>query len=173
MGQLKCKNLQWTNSLISNGTQGEIVSIACKPSIARGRFGKRDMTHQPYSDILIHLLQNNVEMKHKWIEIRKYILSHLWMEESSWRRTAPLVRLYVFFNHFWWSIPSELPSPQDRLALSSTQKVGPPLVCPDSFQVESIVSPSGRCSSTGTNGFQPAQQESGLSLYSYHRKSTS
>ena len=49
MGQLKCKNLQWTNSLISNGTQGEIVSIACKPSIARGRFGKRDMTHQPYT----------------------------------------------------------------------------------------------------------------------------
>ena len=28
---------------------GEIVSIACKPSIARGRFCKRDMTHQPHT----------------------------------------------------------------------------------------------------------------------------
>ena len=93
------------------------------------------------------------------------------MEESSWRRTAPLVRLYVFFITF--DDQSLLNCPLLRIALSSTQKVGPPLVCPDSLQVESIVSPSGRRSSTGTNGFQPAQQESGLSLYSYHRKSTS
>ena len=42
-------NLQWTNSLITNGTQGEIVSIGWKPSIARGRFCKRDMTHQPHT----------------------------------------------------------------------------------------------------------------------------
>ena len=52
-------------------------------------------------DVLIHLLKNNVEMKHKWIENRKYyILSHLGMEESSWRRTAPFVKLYVFFITF-------------------------------------------------------------------------
>ena len=87
------------------------------------------------------------------------------MEESSWRRTAPLVRLYVFF-FITFDDQSLLNCPLLRIALSSTQKVGPPLVCPDSLQVESIVSPSGRRSSTGTNGFQPAQQESGLSLYS-------
>ena len=73
------------------------------------------------------------------------------MEESSWRRTAPLVRLYVFFITF--DDQSLLNCPLLRIALSSTQKVGPPLVCPDSLQVESIISPSGRRSSTGTNGF--------------------
>ena len=39
---------------------------------------------QPNTDLLIHLLQKNVEMKHKWIEIEKYCPNLQFSQSINW-----------------------------------------------------------------------------------------
>ena len=76
----------------------------------------------------------------------------------------------VCFYHFCGSILPKLPSSQEHSALDSAQQVGPPLVCPYSLQVESIVS-SPCCCCSRANRLQPAQQESSLCFYSNYWQS--
>ena len=79
----------------------------------------------------------------------------------------------VFFYHFCGSILPKLSSSQEHSALNSAQQDGPPLVCPYSLQVESIVSSPCCCCfcCSRANCLQPAQQESSLCFYSNYWQS--
>ena len=75
---------------------------------------------------------------------------------------------WISFLQFLNSINFEMSPSQKCFPLESAQLVRPPLVCPNPFQVEGIVTPPCSCPSSWADHLQPAQQELGLSPDSYH-----